>query len=88
MDTEFTFENSFTTLLNKKGREIIDKQLEDLKCQQCGKSIFRVTYMEGDNIHCKKRGGWHDTGYEIDVNSNPPRIIDNILLNNINKKGE
>ena len=75
-DTEYTFRNSATDLLNDKGRAIIDAKLKELKCKQCGLPLFRVTYMEGDNIYCKTKEGWHKTGYDIDIWSIPPQITE------------
>lgn len=76
-NSEYTFENSFCILLNEKGRKLIDPQLKKLKCKRCGTPLCRVTYMEGDVVFCEKATleRWHSTGYEIDVNSIPPRVV-------------
>lgn len=75
-NTEYTFRNTAGDLLNEKGRMIIDKALDELKCKRCGSSLSRVTYQEGDEIHCETKEGWHETGYDIDIWSVPPKIIE------------
>lgn len=74
---EYTFQNSFCTLLNEEGRKLIDPQLEKLKCQRCGASLCRLTFLEGDMVYCRPPSleNWHETGFEIDVVSNPPQVI-------------
>ena len=76
-DTEFTFRNSATDLLNKKGKEVIKAILKQLKCKQCGSDLGIMTYMEGDYVICKSKGDRCETGYDIDIRSNPPSMLEN-----------
>ncbi len=74
-DTEYTFRNSATDLLTKKGKEIIEAELKKLKCKQCGSDLGIITYMEGDYVICKSGGERHETGYDIKAWNHPLGIV-------------
>lgn len=73
--SNYYYENSITTILSQEGREIIDQELEKLKpcCASCGKSLFRLSMLEGDCLTCSSEIYTHLNFWKI-VKSDIPSI--------------
>jgi len=77
MNTEYYFENSNTICLNKYSEKLLEIQLQDLRCRNCGKEIHIVTFQEESNVVCKENPWSHKTGYRIDCGdfTKEPKVV-------------